>query len=125
MVTAALVWSSAGVLQRELSVDVATQVAGRALFAALALLVFVVMSEGRNTVRAFTSMGRAELGVAVLGACSSGAFITALNYTDVANVVFMQAVAPIAAALIAWIFLREPISRRTAAAMLVALAGTA
>jgi drug/metabolite transporter (DMT)-like permease len=125
MVVAALVWSSAGVLQRELSVGVGTQVATRAVFAALALLVFVAFSEGRGTVRAFTSMGRAELAVAVLGAVSSGTFITALNYTGVANVVFMQALAPIAAALIAWMFLHESISRRTAVAMVVALAGTA
>ncbi|HTR32712.1 MAG TPA: DMT family transporter, partial [Gaiellaceae bacterium] len=54
---------------------------------------------------------------------ASSAFIIALNHTSVANVLFMQAVAPIAAALIAWIALREPISRRTGAAMLVALAG--
>jgi hypothetical protein len=32
---AALMWSSAGVLQRELSVSVATQVAGRACFLAI------------------------------------------------------------------------------------------
>jgi drug/metabolite transporter (DMT)-like permease len=125
MVAASLVWSTAGVLQRELSVGLATQVAGRAMFAAVALFMFVVAVERRGTVRAFTSIGRAGLAVAVLGAASSGAFITALNYTGVANVIFMQAVAPIAAALIAWVFLREPISRRTAAAMVVALAGTA
>jgi drug/metabolite transporter (DMT)-like permease len=35
----------------------------------------------------------------------------------------MQAVAPIAAALIAWAALRESVSRRTAVAMVVALAG--
>jgi drug/metabolite transporter (DMT)-like permease len=35
---AAVAWSSAGVLQRQLSLDVPTQVAGRALSAALALL---------------------------------------------------------------------------------------
>ena len=45
---AALAWSSAGVLQRELSVGTATQVAGRAVFAALALLAFVAVSERRR-----------------------------------------------------------------------------
>jgi hypothetical protein len=42
---AALAWSSAGVLQRGLSVDVATQVAGRAFFAVLALLGYVIVVE--------------------------------------------------------------------------------
>jgi drug/metabolite transporter (DMT)-like permease len=46
-----------------------------------------------------------------------------LNHTTVANVLFMQAASPIAAALIAWLALREPISRMTGVAMAVALLG--
>ena len=120
---AALAWSSAGVLQRELSVGTATQVAGRALVAAVALLAFVATSERGSPLRAFRSMGRAELAVAVLTAIASGTFIVALNHTTVANVLFMQAVAQIAAALIAWAGLREAVSHRTAVAMIVALGG--
>jgi len=122
---AALAWSSAGVLQRELSVGTATQVAGRAVFAALALLAFVVVSEGRGVVRPFASMGMAELAVAACTAVASGSFIVALNHATVANVLVMQAVAPFAAALIAWVALRERVSRRTAVAMVVALGGVA
>lgn len=120
---AALAWSSAGVLQRELSVGTATQVAGRAAVGAIALLAFVAVSESGGGVRAFASMGRAEVAVAVLTAVASGTFIVALNHTTVANVLFMQALAPIAAALIAWAGLRESVSRRTAASMAVALGG--
>jgi drug/metabolite transporter (DMT)-like permease len=120
---AALAWSTAGVLQRELSVGTATQVAGRALVAAFALFGFVALSEGRGVVRAFTAMGRAELAVAVLTAVASATFIVALNHTTVANVLFMQAVAPIAAALIAWVGLHESVSRRSGVAMVIALVG--
>ena len=120
---AALAWSSAGVLQRELSVGTATQVAGRALFAAPALLAFVAFSERGGIVRAFASIGRAELAVAVCTAVASTAFIVALNHTTVANVLFLQALAPIAAALIAWVGLGESVTRRTGVAMVVALAG--
>jgi drug/metabolite transporter (DMT)-like permease len=120
---AAVAWSSAGVLQRELSVGTATQVAGRALFALLALFAFVALSEGGGVVRAFTSIGRAELAVAVCTAVASVSFIVALNHTTVANVLFLQAVAPIAAALIAWAALRESVSRKTGVAMAVALGG--
>ena len=120
---AALAWSTAGVMQRELSVGTATQVAGRAFVAALALFAFVALTERGRTVDAFARMGRAELAVAALTATASGTFIVALNHTTVANVLFMQAVAPIAAALIAWGALGEPISRRTAAAMVIALGG--
>ena len=122
---AAVAWSSAGVLQRELTVDVPTQVAGRALFAMLALFAFVAVSERGSVARAFTSMGRAGLAVAGCTAIASGSFIVALNHTTVANVLFMQAVSPIAAAVIAWLALREQVSRRTAVAMLVALGGVA
>jgi drug/metabolite transporter (DMT)-like permease len=122
---AGIAWSTAGVLQRELSVDTATQVAGRALVAALALLALVAWTERRATLRAFTSMRSAELAVAACTAVASGAFIVALNQTTVANVLFLQAVSPMAAALIAWVALRESISRRTGAAMLVAVAGVA
>jgi drug/metabolite transporter (DMT)-like permease len=120
---AALAWSSAGVLQRELSVGTATQVAGRAFFAAVALLGFVAVSDRGGARRAFAAIGRAELAVAGCTAVASASFIVALNHTTVANVLFMQAVAPIAAALIAWAALRESISRRSAVAMVVALGG--
>jgi drug/metabolite transporter (DMT)-like permease len=120
---AAVAWSSAGVLQRELTVDAATQVAGRAFFATLALLAFVAVSQRGGVVRSFTSMGASGLAVAVCTAIASSSFIVALNHTAVANVLFMQAVSPIAAAVIAWLALREPVSRRTAAAMIVALGG--
>jgi drug/metabolite transporter (DMT)-like permease len=122
---AAVAWSTAGVLQRELSVDTTTQLAGRALFACVALLGFVALASRGDTARAFRSMGLAGLAVAVCTAVASGSFIIALNHATVANVLFMQAVAPIAAALLAWTALGESITRRAAAAMGVALLGVA
>jgi EamA-like transporter family protein len=119
---AAVAWSSAGVLQRELSVDLPTQLAGRALFAVLALLAYVAIAEQGAVVRAFRAIGRAGLAVAALMAVSSGAFIVALNYAPVANVLFMQALAPILAAALGT-FLGEPVPARTWTAMTIALAG--
>ena len=68
-------------------------------------------------------MGIAGLGVAVTTAIASGAFIVALNHSTVANVLFLQAVSPIPAALLAWVALREPITRRAGLAMAIALLG--
>ncbi|MDX6411879.1 MAG: hypothetical protein QOE91_1395 [Gaiellaceae bacterium] len=110
-------------LQRELSVDTGTQVAGRALVAFLALLAFVAFTNRGRTIAAFRSMGKAGLVVAVCTAIASGSFIVALNHSTVANVLFIQAVAPVAAALLAWLALGESITRRTAVAMVVALLG--
>lgn len=122
---AAVAWSTAGILQRELTMGAATQVAGRALFAFLALLVYVAALERRGTARAFRAVGREGIAVAVCMATASGAFILALNHTTVARVLFIQAAAPMAAALLGRVVLGEAVSRRTWAAMLVALAGVA
>ncbi len=110
-------------MQRELSVDTPTQLAGRALVAFLALAAFVAVRERGRTIAVFRSMGIAGLGVAVCTAIASGSFIVALNHATVANVLFMQAVSPIAAALLAWVALGEPITRRAGFAMVVALVG--
>ncbi len=117
---AAIAWSTAGVLQRELSIDTGTQVAGRAFVAFLALAVYVVVTHEFD---AFRTMGRAELAVAALTALASGSFIVALNHSTVANVLFIQALAPVAAALLAWVALRERITKRAGVAMIVALIG--
>jgi len=85
--------------------------------------VFVAVTNRGRTVVAFRSMGLAGLGVAVCTAIASGSFIVALNHSTVANVLFMQAVSPIAAALLAWVALREAISARAGIAMAVALLG--
>jgi drug/metabolite transporter (DMT)-like permease len=113
------------VLQRQLSVDTATQVGGRAVFAALALLGYVAVAERGGVARAWRSIGIAGIGLAVCLAAASCAFILALNETTVARVLFIQAIAPVLAALLAAVLLGEPISRRTAVALGLAVAGVA
>ena len=119
---AALAWSTAGLFQRELTMSIGTQLAGRAFFAVLGLFAYVAIAEHGAVVRAFRAIGRAGLFVAVLLAASSGAFIVALNYTTVANVLFMQALAPVLAAVLGT-FVGEPVERRTWFAMAIALVG--
>ena len=58
-------------------------------------------------------------------ATASASFIAALNHTSVARVLFILAVAPVLAALLARVTLGEPITRRTVVAMALALAGVA
>lgn len=123
MLVAALAWSSAGLAQRALDATPATQVLGRALFAFLALLVLVVLTERTGIVSLLRSLGRYGAAVAVCMAVSSGTFLFALNYTTVANVLFLQAASPMTAALLAWVFLSERISRRTWWAMGLAAVG--
>jgi len=122
---AAVAWSTAGLGQRGLDASAVTQVAGRAFFAALALLALVLAMERRGTMRAFLGMGRSGLAMTVFLAISSGAFLLALNHTSVANVLFMQAAAPMMAALLGWVLISEPVDGRTWAALLLAGAGVA
>jgi drug/metabolite transporter (DMT)-like permease len=122
---AAVAWSTAGVLQRQLTLDTPTQVFGRAAFAGAALLVYVALVERGRVVEAFRSVGLAGVAVAVCVATASGSFIAALNHTSVARVLFILAVAPVLAAVLARVTLGESITRRTVVAMAVALAGLA
>jgi drug/metabolite transporter (DMT)-like permease len=125
VLVAALAWSSAGVLQRALTLDTPTQLAGRAVFALAALLGYVAVVERGRLSRGFGAIGRDGLGIALLMAISSASFITALNHTTVANVLCMQALAPILAAALAWLVLHERVARRTLAATGVAVVGVA
>jgi drug/metabolite transporter (DMT)-like permease len=122
---AAVAWSTAGVLQRQLTLDTSTQVFGRAAFAAAALLGYVAIVERGQVLRGFRSVGGAGIAVALCVAIASGSFIGALNHASVARVLFILAVSPVLAALLAWATLGEPISRRTALAMVLALSGVA
>ena len=120
---AAIAWSTAGLAQRQLDATPVTQVAGRAAFAALALLALVLVTERSRTLRAFVEMGRWGIAMTVFLGLSSGVFLLSLNYTSVANVLFMQAAAPMMAALLGWLFLREGIDGRTWVSLLLAGAG--
>jgi drug/metabolite transporter (DMT)-like permease len=122
---AAVAWSTAGLGQRGLDASAVTQVAGRAFFAALALFALVLAMERRGTMRAVLGMGRSGLAMTVFLAISSGAFQLAQNHTSVANVLFMQAAAPMMAALLGWVLISEPVDGRTWAALLLAGAGVA
>jgi drug/metabolite transporter (DMT)-like permease len=121
---AAVAWSTAGILQRELSVGVATQLGGRALFAVLGLLAYIAIAERGDVLHAFRAIGRGGLAIAVLMAISSGTFFVALNYASVASILFMQALAPVLAAAMGML-LGEPVARRTWLAMTVAIGGVA
>jgi drug/metabolite transporter (DMT)-like permease len=112
-------------MQRQLDLDTATQVAGRAAFAGVALLVYVLVVDRGRVGDAFRSVGLAGIAVALCVAVASASFIAALNHEGVARVLFILALAPVLATLLARVFLGEPISRRTAWTMALALGGVA
>jgi drug/metabolite transporter (DMT)-like permease len=121
---AAIAWSTAGVLQRELTASTATQLAGRALFALIGVLIYVVATERRGTIRAFRAIGVGGIAVGGLMALSSGSFIVALNHASVANVLFFLALGPVLAAALGTL-IGERVPVLTWVAMAIALVGVA
>jgi drug/metabolite transporter (DMT)-like permease len=122
----AVAWSTAGLFQRDLSVGPATQLGGRAFFGMLSLFAFVAISQRRGGVlAAFRGIGRFGLATALCMAVASGTFIIALNHTSVAHLLFILAISPLAAALIARVALGEQIAATTWIAMVIALLGVA
>ena len=80
-------------------------------------------STAAGCVEAFRSVGLAGVAVALCVAVASASFIGALNHSSVARVLFILAVSPMLAALLARVTLGEPITRRTVLAMALALVG--
>jgi drug/metabolite transporter (DMT)-like permease len=123
----AAVWSFGGAIARFLSVsDSWVVVFWRSVFAAAFLICFMGWRNGlRGSVVAFRSMGLPGLGVGVCFAIASTAFVVALSYTTVANVLLMQAGVPLIAALMTYLLFGEKVSLPTWAAIVAVLVGVA
>ncbi len=122
---AAAIWSFGGAIARFLHVtDSWTVIFWRSFSAAVLLLGFMLYRDGlRGTWKLFTGMGWAGLGVALCFATASTAFIVALTYTTVANILLMQAGAPLFAALMMVVFFRERVGLGTWVAIGVVISG--
>jgi drug/metabolite transporter (DMT)-like permease len=120
---AAVAWSTAGLLVRWTDTDPWTTLFWRALFAGAALLVHLLVSEGRRSAAAILGLGPVGLGLAACLALSMVTFINALDRTTVANVMVFQAASPLFAALLARAWLGERIAPRVAIAIGTTLAG--
>ena len=115
----ALCWSFGGTIARFLEVgDSWTVVFWRSFWAAAFLLGYMLWRDGaKGTLALFRGMGLPGIAVALCFATASTAFVVALSYTTVANILLMQAGVPLLAALLAWIVFRERVSGPTWAAI--------
>lgn len=73
----------------------------------------------------FLQMGASGVAAAIVGALGTAAFIAAFKLTTIANVSLIYAVAPLLAALLAWLWIGEKISFRVMVGSLIALTGVA
>jgi drug/metabolite transporter (DMT)-like permease len=79
----------------------------------------------RGTLRMLTGMGLPGLAVAICFATASSAFVVALGYTTVANILLMQAGVPLIAALIGWVVFRQSVTPSTWLAIAAVICGVA
>ena len=124
---AAIVWSFGGTIARFLEVtDSWTIVFWRSISAAFYLLGFMLVRDGaRGTMAKIRGMGLPGLGVALCFGTASSSFVVALAHTSVANILLIQAAAPLIAALLTWVLFREKVSSATWAAIAAVFAGVA
>ncbi|MEM8992106.1 MAG: DMT family transporter [Pseudomonadota bacterium] len=121
IVTAATTYSTAGLFTKGVDAGPWEVIFWRGLFAAALTTVWTV---NRGTFRPnFFSMGATGWAVSVIGALGTAAFIPAFKLTSIANVSLIYAVAPLIAAILAWIAIRERVSARTLAGSVAALLG--
>lgn len=124
VVGSAVVWSFGGAIARFLpGVDSWTQIFWRSLWACLFLLAFLFIRDGRRGFDAFRQMGWPGLVVALCFAAATISFVTALQYTSVANVVLIGASVPLVAALISWLVFGERVAPATWGAIAAVIAG--
>jgi drug/metabolite transporter (DMT)-like permease len=122
MVLAALMWSIAGVVTRQLEAARSFEVTfWRSAFNALALVPLLIWLRGAGSLwRTLRGGGRALWLSGMCWCVMYTAFMLALTLTTVANVLITMALAPLFTALAARLALKQPLPVRTWAAIVVA-----
>jgi len=124
MVAVALMWSTAGVVTRQLESARSFEITfWRSAFTALSLLVILPFFQGRQV---FRQIRQGTPTFWISGVCWSvmfTAFMVALTLTSVANVLVTMSIGPLLTALVARVFIGHRIPKRTWIAIVVAGAG--
>jgi len=116
-------YSTAGLFTKGVGAGAWEIIFWRGLFSAAFASVWTFRQ--RRFQREFFGMGTCGWAVAVIGGLGQAAFIPAFKLTTIANVALIYAVAPLIAALLAWLVMRERASAGTLIGCLFALAGVA
>ena len=124
MVLVSLMWSTAGVVTRQLESARSFEVTfWRSFFTVLSLLVILPIWRGRAVFSRIHSGGRALWLSGVCWGVMFTAFMVALTLTSVANVLVTMAIGPLLTALLARVFIGHRIASRTWLAITLAGVG--
>jgi drug/metabolite transporter (DMT)-like permease len=119
----AVIWSSAGIFTRGVEADAWSVIFWRGIAATGFSLAYMALRG--SLVSEFRNLNKPTLLAIVLMASGTAAFIPAFKLSSVANVALIWATAPFVTAGLAWMFLREPPSRRVVIASCATLFGVA
>jgi len=117
-------WSTSGLIFRNIEDAGAFQIIFyRGLCLSVAITTFLCFRYRRAIPAAFRAIGwPGVMGAAGLG-MASVCFIAAMEHTTIANISFLIASSPFFAGGLAWLMIREPMSRRTIIATAIAMVG--
>jgi len=124
MVLCTVLWSLAGVASRFVGHAEGTEVAfWRSAFCAVFVAGAMALQHRRNWVGGVFSAGTVGWASGAMWAVMFTCFMLALTRTTVANVLVVMAAAPLLAALLGWVVLRDPVPARTWVAIAFAATG--
>jgi len=119
----ALVFSSAGVFTKAVTSGAWEIIFWRGVFAAAFTIAYIVWN--RSCRREILQMNYSGVFVALVGASGIAAFIPAFKLTTMANVILIYAAAPLLAAFLAWVWIKERLSFRVMCGCAGAIVGVA
>lgn len=122
---AGLFFSSGGFFVRSVSVDPWEIIAVRCFFAALAVLAVLFVAERGRTFAVLRGAGWPALAAGAVTGWAIIAYVLAMQYTLVANVIAIMTTSTVIVALLARPVLGEPVPARTWLALLGSLGGVA
>ena len=80
-----VLWSTGGLFSRPITLDLTTTLMWRSLFAALSLMVIVLVRDGRRSLDTVRSLGLAGTAAIPISSVAMLAYVAALKLTTVAN----------------------------------------
>jgi drug/metabolite transporter (DMT)-like permease len=125
IVSSTIFLSLAGVIVRVLSVDEWTIVFWRSAFMSLTMLIVLAVFKRGRVKSAFREAGRAGLYSGIAIGLAIICYIFSISRTTVANTLVLVAAAPLFAALLGMVILKERVTPRTWTAIAIACGGIA
>lgn len=123
VVASAFLWSTAGLFVRMADMDLWSMVAWRSAFSIVTLGVFLIVQKRISRRTRLGSYGMAGVAASGVSAIAAITYIASLQLTTVANVMTIYATLPFLATAIAFLWLKDRVTYRFAAAGCLAFVG--